>query len=181
MLAVTSRTVNALTSATRVVHGTPAGRPTGGGPTPRWQSERTMDSDRGASATAALTTGAMSTADPPNGVGDYTYALTVQAYADSQLANLVTWMLTVGTVDEYRYPTITFDLTRSEVAGLFSDIPSLDVGDYVQIVNPPSFLTSAPVSQLCWGFTETLNAYVWTISINAVPESPYSEGNPPTW
>ena len=37
---------------------------------------------------------------PPNGIGDYTYALTVQAYADTQLANLVAWMLTVGTVDE---------------------------------------------------------------------------------
>jgi hypothetical protein len=29
--------------------------------------------------------------------------------------------------------------------------------------------------------TETLNAYRWDIAINAVPESPYSEGNPPTW
>ena len=66
-------------------------------------------------------------------------------------------------------------MTRSEVANLFNAIPTLDIGDYVQVINPPSFLQSAPISQLCWGFTETLNAYVWTISINTVPESPYSE------
>jgi hypothetical protein len=57
----------------------------------------------------------------------------------------------------------------------------LDIGDFVQVPSPPSFLQNTPISQLCWGFTETLNAYTWTISINTVPGSPYSQGNPPAW
>jgi hypothetical protein len=123
----------------------------------------------------------MSTAAPPNGVGDYTYALTVQAYADTQLANLVAWMLTVGTVAEYRFPQVIFDLTRSEVAALFAEIPDLDIGAYLQIPDPPSFLQNYPIDQLCWGFTETLNARKWTISVNTVPEDPYAGSGQPTW
>jgi len=128
-----------------------------------------------------LTSGAMSTAAPPNGVGAYVSDLTVQAYADTQLANLAAWMLTIGTVADDRYPVIAADLARPAVTSLFSTIATTDIGDYIQVINPPSFLTSAPISQLAWGVTETLNAYKWTIEFNAVPESPYSEGNPPTW
>jgi hypothetical protein len=76
---------------------------------------------------------------------------------------------------------ITLDMTRPEVADFFSQIPAVDVGDFVQVVNPPSWLTLQPISQLAWGFTETLNAFKWLISWNAVPEAPYSEGDPPTW
>ena len=97
------------------------------------------------------------------------------------LANLVAWILTVGTVSEYRFPQVIFDLTRSEVANLFAAIPGLDIGDYIQVPDPPSFLQNYPINQLCWGFTETLNARKWTIAVNAVPEDPYGETSPPTW
>ena len=88
----------------------------------------------------------MSTQTPPNGVGQYSYSLTVQAYSDTQLANLVAWLLTVGTVAEYRYPTIQFNLARTEVESLFGEIPGLDIGDFVQVVNPPTFLQVDPIS-----------------------------------
>jgi hypothetical protein len=145
------------------------------------RNDITLTRDKGSSATAVLTSGQMSTAAPPNGVGDYTYTLTVYAYSDSQLANLAAWMLTVGTVAGERYPVLPLNLARPEVAALMAVIAGVDAGDYVQITNMPSFVTAMPVSQLAWGFTERLNAYVWEIDINAVPESPYSEGNPPSW
>ena len=145
------------------------------------RNDITVTRNGGASSRAFLAVGTMSVQSPPNGVGDYTYSLTVQAYADSQLANLVAWMLTIGTVSEYRYPTIEFDMSRVEVEELFTIIPDMDIGDYLQVYNPPSFLQVLPVNQLFWGVTETLNAYTWTININTVPESPYAEGNPPTW
>ena len=145
------------------------------------RNDITVTRNGGASSRAFLPSGPMSVLTPPNGVGDYTYALTVQADSDSQLANLAAWMLTVGTVNEYRYPIIEFDMSRTEVESLFTIIPDLDIGDFVQVYNPPSFLQSQPINQLCWGFTETLNNYTWTISINTVPESPYSQGNPPSW
>ena len=145
------------------------------------RNDITVTRNGGASATAVLNSGPMSTATPPNGKGDYTYSPTVQAYLDSQLPSLVTWMMTVGTVNEYRFPVLTFDMARSEVEALFTAIPSLDVGDFVQVPDPPTFLQNYPVNQLAWGFTETLNIYTWTIALNCVPESPYSEGEPPTW
>lgn len=141
----------------------------------------TFTRNNGASAVAQLTSGASSTATPPDGVGIYSYSQTVQAFSDTQLANLAAWVLTVGTVDGYRYPTIEFDLTRTEAAGLIDVIAGLDIGDFVQVASPPQFLQSDPISQLAFGFTEILNAFTWGIAINTVPESPYSEGAPPTW
>jgi hypothetical protein len=141
----------------------------------------TITRNKGSNYTAVLTSGAMSTAAPPNGVGTYVYTLTVYGFADSQLANLAAWMLSIGTVADLRYPTLTVDMTRPEIAALFGTIASLDVGNYIQVVNVPTWLTSAPIQQLAWGFKESMNAFRWTISHNAVPESPYSTGNPPTW
>ena len=94
---------------------------------------------------------------------------------------MVTWMLATGTVNELRYPQLAFDLTRSEIAGQLAQTAGLDVGDYIQVTRPPSFLTTSNIDQLCWGFTETLNNYVWTIAVNAVPEDPYTGGGLPTW
>jgi hypothetical protein len=88
--------------------------------------------------------------------------------------------LNVGTVDEYRYPTVSFDLARSAVAGLFGQIAVLDIGDHFQVWNPPAWLPTGNIKQLAFGFTETLNALTWTIGINAVPESPY-EGAGLSW
>ncbi len=145
------------------------------------RNQITVTRQGGASSAVQLASGTMSVLTPPLGVGVYSYNLTVDAFSDTQLPNLAAWMLTVGTVSEYRYPGIEFDMARQEVRNLFGIIPSLDIGDYIQVVNPPFFLQSLPIAQLAWGFTETLNAYTWTITINTVPESPYAQGNPPTW
>jgi hypothetical protein len=109
------------------------------------------------------------------------YTLTVFANSDSQLANLASWMLTVGTVADDRYPVLPVNMARTEVAALFATIATIDVGDRIQVTNPPSWLTAAPISQLAWGMTERISNYTWQIDFNAVPESPYEEGNPPTW
>jgi hypothetical protein len=141
----------------------------------------TVTRNNGSNVTATLTSGAMSTAAPPDGVGTYVYTLTVYGYADSQLTNLVAWMLGIGTVADERFPEVAVDLTRPEVAALFSTVPTMDCGAYLQVVNPPSWLTNTPIQQLTSGFTETINGFKWTLSMNAVPESPWSTGNPPTW
>ena len=90
-------------------------------------------------------------------------------------------MLTTGTVADERYPVVSADMTRPEIAALFATIPAIDVGAYTQVINAPTWLTSTPIQQLALGFTETINAFKWTLDANCVPESPYSEGNPPTW
>jgi hypothetical protein len=137
--------------------------------------------NNGSSVTLTQQSGPMSILEPPNGCGDYQFTLTVYGFSDSQLANLTQWIMTVGTVADDRYPVLPVSLSRTEVAALLAVVANVDVGDYTQVINAPAWLTASPIAQLAWGFTETLNSFKWDIDVNAVPESPYSQGNPPSW
>ncbi len=129
---------------------------------------------------AVLTAGAMSVLNPPNGIGNgYNYTRAVNAAADSQLPGIANWLLNVGSVDEIRFPVITVKLARITTAALFSSIPSMRIGDYFQVTNPPGHLTTGTLKQLVWGYSETLNAFEWTFAFNAVPETPYETGFSP--
>jgi hypothetical protein len=143
---------------------------------------RTAGTTTGTSYEAILPTGPLSAADPPNGVGTYAFSASVNLSSDTQLQAYTTWLLTLGTVDEFRYPQITVDMRRAQVSGgNFYAVAALGVGDFIQVVNPPSWLPPGVISQLCYGFTENLNAYEWTIAINAVPEDPYTGASLPAW
>ena len=136
----------------------------------------------GTSYETALLTGALSTADPPNGVGLYQYTVSANLFSDTQLNQFVAWLLTLGTVDEFRYPQITVNMMHPSMSdGTFSAMAALDIGGFIVIANPPAWLPPGPINQLAFGFTETLNAFTWTITINAVPEDPYTGNSLPTW
>lgn len=137
------------------------------------RNDVTVSRTNGSSVEVVDTTSLMSVNDPPNGVGSYTYSLSVAAESDAQLQGIANWILTLGTVDEERYPVVTVDLRRSEVASLFATVPALVPGDFFQITNPPPFLPASTIKQLAYGFAETLNNFEWNIEINAVPESAY--------
>jgi hypothetical protein len=141
----------------------------------------TMTQDNGGSATVQLASGAMSVQYPPDGIGPYSYQQTVIAYSDTQLPSLATWVMAVGTVNEYRFPQLTFDMERTEVAGLFATIPAVDIGDFIQVTNPPAFLQPGAINQLAWGYNETLNNFYWIIAFNTVPEDPYTGEDLPSW
>jgi hypothetical protein len=117
-------------------------------------------------------TGALSMQTPPNGVGDYSFSLDVPIHDDTQLQDLGNWILSVGTVNEYRYPNITVDLTRTEAQSLFASTGAVAIGDFIAMQN----LTKVPggsAKQLAFGITDTLNNYTWLREFNGVPESPY--------
>lgn len=145
------------------------------------RNDVTVTRTGGSSARAFLATGAISVQSPPNGVGEYPYTPVADLYADSQLAAITSWLLTLGTVPDYRYPQVTIDLARSAVAALMAATANLDVGSRVVVSSAPSFLTNTTVSQLAWGFAETINARTWIIETNAVPEAPYEGAGLPAW
>lgn len=127
-----------------------------------------------------LTSGAMSVLDPPNGIGaGYEYTKDVNVYLNSQVGTLAALILGIGSVDEVRIPSVQLDMRRSAVASLFAAVPGIRIGDYVTITNPPSFYAAATIKLLVWGYTETLNAIVWTFTLNTVPESPFEAGYSP--
>ncbi len=136
----------------------------------------------GSSWDASLNAGPLSVLMPPNGVGIYQYSLNCNCYTDNQLANIGAWVLTTGTVNDYRYPSMPVDLTRIAVQSLFAAAAIVDCGDFVQITNAPTDrLPNATVNQLAFGLDEDLNAYKWTITMACIPESPYTGSGFPTW
>jgi hypothetical protein len=135
----------------------------------------------GASVTAQQLTGPMSINQPPNGVGDYTDTPTVYLFADSQLLNYSTFRLTLGTQPLYRFPIVNLDLTRLALANLMAAIGTMDIGDYFEVVNAPSWMTPGTIDEIEYGYTENINSIHWNLSINALPEGPYEVPNPPTW
>lgn len=133
----------------------------------------TVSRTNGSSVVAQLTTGSMSTQDPPNGVGEYDFSITVNAFQDSDLSQVATRILNLGTVDDYRYPNVTFDLTRSAVAGLFATLNAMREGDYMQILNPLAPVINGTVKQITVGFILEISARKFVITFNCIPETAF--------
>ncbi|HEY6493781.1 MAG TPA: hypothetical protein VIZ43_10935 [Trebonia sp.] len=142
------------------------------------RNDVTATRDSGSSFRAVLGDGsAMSVSDPPVGVGDYSYSQSVNCFADDQLGDIATWIMHVGTANEQRYPTLAVNLARSEIAALFAALQDADIGDYIEVVNPPAWQPPGPVKVLLYGVApEEFGGYTYAATWNAVPESPYEVG-----
>jgi hypothetical protein len=130
----------------------------------------------GLSAEAELTTGRLSTLAPSaGGVGQYNAQFNVNVAADSQLADLATFLLALYTADESRYPTITVNLANPDtvVAGLELSALGVNVGDLIVINNPRVAYAPDQIRQIARGYTEVLAQYIHTLTFNCSPESPY--------
>jgi hypothetical protein len=126
----------------------------------------------------------MSILEPPQGTGRYKKTLTAIAAADEQLAALAEHLLLLGTsgdgstANTERYPTVTVNLARANIAGnpvapLMSAVAGIEIGDVIQINNLPFWYPSTTTKQMVVGYTETLNAFEWTITWNCIAYSPY--------
>jgi hypothetical protein len=130
----------------------------------------------GSSATATLTSGPLSTLDPPNGVGTYDDPITVNVQADTQLPDVAGWRLHIGTWDEARYPLVNVQLINPPFAAsdaLTAAAADVDVGDYFSIANPPSWLPPDLIEQHAQGSVERLDKVNWQIAWNGTPAGPY--------
>lgn len=125
----------------------------------------------GSSARAELTTGALSTAAPPLGVGRYDEAVDLSLWKDSQTVDSAGWRLHLGTWDEARYPSVTVNLAKA--SSLITAAAALDCGDQVELTNLPAWLPPGPVDVGVDGYTEKLDPFGWDITLNASPAGPY--------
>lgn len=150
------------------------------------RNDVTVTREGGGSARAELTTGALSTAAPPDGVGRYDEEVSISVQRDEDLAEQASWRLRLGTVDEARYPRLGVNLASLPFladAGLTADAEALDVGGKITVDNPPAWLPPEAVGQLVLGFTETISPpsgvpyrHPWTIDFNCAPASPWDVG-----
>lgn len=137
------------------------------------KNDVTVHRHKGSKVQVTLNDGTLSVKEPPNGSGRYKHQRRVVAERDEQLLNLANHLLNLGTVTDERYPNITVELSRAEVASIMSALAGAEIGDFIEIVNLPLWAPSPTVKQLVIGYTEVLDPYQWTITWNCAPESPY--------
>ncbi|MCY0919599.1 hypothetical protein OS965_15675 [Streptomyces sp. H27-G5] len=128
----------------------------------------------GSSARAVLETGALSVQAPPAGVGTYDESVTLSLATDAQPEQIAGHMLHLGTWTEARYPAVTVDLAAAP--HLIPAILDLDIGDRIQIINPPDWLPPGPIDLIVEGYTETRKppSRFWTITLNCSPAGPWT-------
>jgi hypothetical protein len=127
----------------------------------------------GSSYETSLTTGALSTQAPPNGVGIYSNSLTVNTQTDLMLVDVAGWALHLGTVPDARYPQVSINMASTHLtanAALWWAILGLNPDDFATIAN----LAADTVTLLVRGYTEVLTQLSYTFVWNCAPGSPYT-------
>ncbi|NIL44024.1 hypothetical protein HCB17_25080 [Salinispora arenicola] len=128
----------------------------------------------GSSARATATSGPLSTAAPPHGVGTYDRSIQLDVHDDGQLPDQAGWRLHLGTVDEARYPHTHLDLAAPGYdSDLTAAVAAVDAGDVLALSDLPSWLPPGPTAVMVQGTTEVLDTYQWDITVNATPASPW--------
>ncbi|MCY0930780.1 hypothetical protein OTB20_32245 [Streptomyces sp. H27-H1] len=134
----------------------------------RLRNDRTVVRDGGSSARAVDTTSPLSTQAPPAGVGMYDDSRTLSLAYDTQPADIAGWLLHMGTWDEARYPSVHINLAAAP--SLIPAVLALDIGDRIQIINPPTWLPPGPIDLIVEGYTETIgHPNSWDIVLNCSP------------
>lgn len=141
---------------------------------------------------AALNDGSqMSISPPPVGVGDYASSYSANLQLDSQLPDVAWWKVHVGTVNTYRWPVIVVNMARlasrdpdlyldlyTDLYGtdFLSQMEELEIGDYIQVADVPSWLPPESVNQIATAINEQMGGFYWVMSLSCVPEKTYETG-----
>lgn len=125
----------------------------------------------GASARVDITSGPLSTLEPPNGVGLYDESVELNLYSDDQVEDAAAWRAAVGTYDSVRVPSLTIDLASN--ASLIATVAGLDIYDALEVSGLPTWMPPGILRQSIIGHTETLEQFGWTITFACVPQAPY--------
>ena len=131
----------------------------------------------GVSATYEETSGNLSTALPPAGVGTYGQETTLNlASTDTPtLQDEAAWRVHLGTVDEARFPQVSVNLAHPSITpDMRRAIIGMRMGDRVQVTNPPQWLPPDTIDQLVLGISETVTRFEHRVAFTCAPASPYS-------
>lgn len=140
----------------------------------------------GATARAVKSSGPLSTLDPSaGGVGRYPTTVVFNVETDGQLPDQAGWVLSLGTVDEPRYPEISVFLASPALLrnqAITAAVLDLDPGDRLVVTDTSddSYNYDA-IDQIIRGFTERMTplaegALDQRITFVGAPASPYQVG-----
>lgn len=131
------------------------------------QNDVTAASPTGARARRTLDVGPMSTAAPPNGVGQYETRLDVNPYDVGRLASYAQRAVYAGTLPGPHITAVVVDVgTNGSLAG---PVGNLDPGDRVRLVNLAADITPDPVDLVVLGSVEVIGTHTRTITLHTGP------------
>lgn len=141
------------------------------------QNAVTVEDRTGATAAAAKTTGAMSTAAYPAGIGVYKGGafpdVNVNVFdAQLQLPQLASWLLARGTVPGPRFPTVTVEVGLKSPA-VQAAVAAVNVGDRIQVTNR----LPDPIDLQVIGVTEKIGVHTWTFTFTCIPHDVFNVGS----
>lgn len=112
-------------------------------------------------------------------VGRYNEAVSLNLYSDSLCEGHAEWRVHLGTVDGARFPQVSVNRARSQVAGdatLDQQILDLDIGDRIDVVNPGTWASYDDIKLIVIGINEYLSNFEHTITFNCRPYEPWNVG-----
>jgi hypothetical protein len=128
----------------------------------------------GSSSEVDVTSGPLSVLDPPDGVGDYLNAYTLNLSTDPQTQDSAGWISWIGTADPGpRYPKIHYDLALAGIGTALYQIPLLDLAGRLTVASTPPDLPPDGITGLIMQMTEALAEFGYTIDWVTVPETGY--------
>jgi hypothetical protein len=135
------------------------------------RNDVTVTRREGGSFRVTKETGALSSADPPEGVGLYRDEVTVNVQTDGMLAGVASWLMNQGTLDEARFPSITVDLAKRSIVdlGLEFQILAADIGDRVNLFETAAFNIYNSPTLIILGYAERIMPREHTIRFYCMP------------
>ncbi|MFI9824408.1 hypothetical protein ACIHFC_28750 [Streptomyces sp. NPDC052013] len=138
------------------------------------RNDWTVQRSGGSSGRAEVTSGPLSVADPPDGVGRYDDSVTLNLYSDDQAEPMAHWLVHLGTVDEARYPVVSIRLHRAPE--LIPTVLAITEGDLIRLTDLPDHLPPGPVDLIVQGIREEVGVRTWTVDFVCAPGSPWRVG-----
>jgi hypothetical protein len=105
--------------------------------------------------------------------GVYADSATVNVWQDSDLPDHASWRLHLGTLDELRYPRVTMNFAAPGMTSKITDWLATDIGERLQLTNPPTQLPPDTIDLMLEGYTETLGPKTWLVVANCSPYRPW--------
>ncbi len=132
------------------------------------RNDVTVSRDNGSSFRLEQDSGPLSVAT----VGRYLESVQLNVHGDTQLPDLAGWRLHLGSaLDEPRWPTVTWDLSRAGEAGAenLAELVALDLGQKIVVDSLPTYLPADGVNALAVQLVEVLGPWCWDVVATTVP------------
>ncbi|MFX4294108.1 hypothetical protein [Streptomyces bohaiensis] len=131
----------------------------------------------GSEATHEVTTGPLSTAPAPAGVGVYEDSVDLIVADDEQLPGHAAWRAHLGTWDGLRVSRVSLDLRQGRLAPHRDAILALDTGSVVRIAGAPLDIAGgAPIDLEVLGYTEVISQTEHRIELACAPAGGWTVG-----